>query len=72
MPTVTTLKRIGEVFPGLQVSHHGIFSFLAPALRPLGCERAARWLDAADETFSRFQQEAFKVVGIGRKPAQPR
>lgn len=68
MPTMATLRRLGEVFPGLEVSYHGIFSFLAPILRIAGRERATRWLDAADRIFSLCRRQAFKVVGLGRKP----
>lgn len=69
MPTLATLQRIRRDFPDLQVSFHGIFSFLSPLLRVLGPARAARWLDAADRLFPWLHRYAFKVVGFGRKPA---
>ena len=69
MPTLATLQRIRRDFPDLQVSYHGIFSFLAPLLRLLGSSRAACWLDAADRLFPWLHRYAFKVVGFGRKPA---
>lgn len=68
MPTLDTLHIIRRDFPDLQVSYHGIFSFLAPLLRPLGPERAARWLDRADRQLPRLHRYAFKVVGVGHKP----
>jgi SAM-dependent methyltransferase len=69
MPTIATLERIRRDFPDLQISFHGIFSFLAPLLRWLGPARAARWLDRADRLLPCFHRYAFKIVGIGHKPA---
>ena len=68
MPTLGTLQRIRRDFPDLQVSCHGVFSFLAPLLRVLGTERAARWLDWADQQFHWLHRYAFKIVGVGHKP----
>ena len=68
MPTMGTLQCIRRDFPDLQVSYHGIFSFLAPLLRLLGSTRAACWLDAADRRLPWLHRYAFKVVGVGHKP----
>jgi len=67
MPTLTTLERIRQDFPDLQVSYHGIFSFLAPLLRPFGSARAARWLDCADAKITPLRGHAFKIVGVGHR-----
>lgn len=67
MPTLGTLHMIRRDFPDLQVSYHGVFSFLAPLLRPLGPERAARWLDTADRQLPWLHRYAFKIVGVGHK-----
>lgn len=66
MPTVATLDRIRQDFPDLQVSFHGIFSFMIPVLRPLGEERAASLLDAMDLALPWAGRFGFKVVGAGR------
>ena len=68
MPTLGTLQRIRDEFPDLQVSYHGIFSFLAPLLRLLGSTRAACWLDAADRRLPWLHRCAFTVVGVGHNP----
>lgn len=67
MPTLETLDLILRDFPDTQFSYHGVFSFLAPLLRPLGSERAARWLDRADRQLPWLHRYAFKVVGVGHK-----
>ena len=68
MPTQATLERIRADYPDLKVSYHGIFSFLAPVLSPLGKERAARWLDDWDACLPGLRHHAFKVGGIGHRP----
>jgi ubiquinone/menaquinone biosynthesis C-methylase UbiE len=67
MPTLRSLERIRRQFPDLTLSFHGIFTFASPVLRPLGQERVARLLDAADQRASFLHRYAFKVVGIGHK-----
>lgn len=67
MPSMETLQRIRRDFPDLEVSYHGVFSFLAPLLSPLGPERAARWLEWADRQLPWLHRYAFKVVGVGHK-----
>lgn len=68
MPTLGTLQRIRRDFPDMQVSYHGILSFLAPALRLLGPVRIARLLDHVDRAFPLLRRHAFKIVGVGHKP----
>ena len=68
MPSLGTLQRIRLDFPDLQVSYHGIFSFLAPVLHALAPERADRWLDAADRQLPWLHRYAFKIVGVGHRP----
>ena len=70
MPSLGTLQRIRRDFPDLEISYHGVFSFLAPLLRPLGPERAARWLDRTDLQIPWLQRYAFKIVGVGHKPPE--
>jgi SAM-dependent methyltransferase len=67
MPTMRSLERIRRQFPDLTLSFHGIFSFAAPILRPLGRARVAQLLDAADRHASFLRRYAFKVVGFGHK-----
>lgn len=69
MPTLATLERIRRDFPDLQASYHGVFTFLAPGLRLFGAARAAAWLDAGDTALPFLHRYAFKVVGVGRRPA---
>lgn len=67
MPTIGTLQRISRRFPDLQVSYHGLFSFLFPFLKLLGLERTpldGRWL------FPWLSRYAFKIVGICHKPGK--
>ena len=68
MPTFETIRAIRRVFPDLTVSYHGVFSFMAPLLRPVGRERAAVWLDNLDEAFPSLRRYAFKIVGVGHLP----
>ena len=70
MPTLDTLQRIRRDFPDLQVSYHGVFSFLAPLLQVLGPERCADWLDWADLRFPWLHRYAFKIVGVGHRPRE--
>lgn len=70
MPTLATLQRLRQDFPDLQVSFHGILTFLAPGLRLLGPERAARCLAWSDRLLAPGRRFAFKVVGVGH--ARPR
>lgn len=70
IPTQATLGRIKRDFPDLEVSFHGIFAFLIPFLRPFGPDRAARWLDEADQRLSRYGHLAFKVVGCGHRKSE--
>ena len=69
MPTLTTLDRIRADFPDLRITHHGVFSFLAPLVRSFGAARAAVWLDRTDAAWPSLNRFAFKVVGIGHRPA---
>lgn len=70
MPTMESLNSIRATFPDLVTSFHGIFSFLAPIVRLAGSERAACWLDSIDRAFPLLHRFAFKVVGVGHKPAK--
>ena len=52
-----------ERFTGMKVEYYGIYSFLAPVLRPLaGVERTARWLDRWDTCSCTPREWAFKIV----------
>ena len=52
-----------ERFASLKVEYYGVFSFLAPLLRPLaGVERTARWLDRWDTCSCTPCEWAFKIV----------
>ena len=65
MPTMDTLRRIQREFPDLQVTYHGIFSFLVPLLRWLDPHGVGCWLDCADVRLPWLRRYAFKIVGVG-------
>ena len=68
MPTQATIAQImARIGPG-EVSYHGCFSFLAtPARLVFGEERAARWLDSADDRLPWLKPLAFKFVLSAQK-----
>ena len=70
MPTLSTLAAIRAVFPDLNVSFHGVFSFLIPALKLVGPDRSASLLDRADRSLPALQRFAFKVAGVGHLPSR--
>jgi len=71
MPTLATLARIRQDFPDLEVSFHGVFSFLIPTLNSMGLSRLGVWLDEKASSLHVLDRFAFKVVGAGHKPSAP-
>lgn len=69
IPSMRTLRRLRAEFGRVQVSYHGIFTFMAPLLsRVMGERRAAALLDACDRHFGFLRRYAFKIVVLARKP----
>ena len=69
-PTISTINALSATFPkNVLISYHGIFSFLAPVLRPLfGPLRTAHILDALDKKCPLFERFSFKFVFRGTLP----
>jgi SAM-dependent methyltransferase len=63
IPSRRWLALARERFANLEVEHFGVFTFLAPLLRPVaGSERTARWLDRWDACACAPREWAFKIV----------
>ena len=63
IPSTRTLARLRREFGRVEVSYHGVFSFLGPPLRRLlGDGKAAKLLDRFDRRTPGLREFAFKIV----------
>jgi ubiquinone/menaquinone biosynthesis C-methylase UbiE len=70
IPSMRTLRSLRAEFGRVQVSYHGIFTFMVPLLsRAIGERRAAALLDACDRHFGFLRHYAFKIVVLARNPS---
>jgi SAM-dependent methyltransferase len=65
VPTTRALLRLRRAFASVELTYHGVLTFLVPLLKPLlGAERAGRFVHAADRRLGPLRRWAFKVVVV--------
>ena len=67
VPNVASLQELRREFERVEISYHGVLTFLIPVLRPLfGPTRAGQIVSGADRWLGWLQQWAFKVVVVAQ------
>jgi SAM-dependent methyltransferase len=70
IPTTAALAALRRDFHRVDITYHGVLTFLIPLLRPiLGGARAGKIVSAADRWAGWFRRWAFKVVVVAQRAA---